>query len=404
MPKRKKKRTHVVEEEERGNGATSLASTAQAAPRSMVVKHGGGENEPQLNDLVSDVRLLMSPATALKLKERKGAKIRDYAEMGPALGVTHLLAFSMNEGGNVNCKIARLPGGPTLSFKVKRFSLMKQVRAIQRRPIDTSSGIFQSAPVVVTNNFGGAEAAAHVKLMRITFQNIFPAVDVGTVRLSEIRRVVLFNLLKDEEEDVEVRHYAVRANPTGVNRSIKRVVQAKIPNLSKVDDIADYVVGNGGGMGGAMSDSEGEDESSQVILPQKFVGKGNAKSQKSALKLVELGPRIRLKLAKVEKGLVGGDVMYHAFVKKTLEEVKEQRAKFFEKEAIKKRRREEQEENVARKVRAKEEKKEAKQKRRELREMVMMDSLRAGGGGLQDQSDSDGGSGSESGSGDEDDA
>jgi ribosome biogenesis protein SSF1/2 len=85
---------------------------------------------------------------------------------------------------------------------------------------------------------------------------------------------------QDEEEDVEVRHYAVRANPTGVNRSIKRVVQAKIPNLSKVDDIADYVVGTGGGMGGAMSDSEGEDESSQVILPQKFVGKGNAKSQK----------------------------------------------------------------------------------------------------------------------------
>ena len=77
--------------------------------------------------------------------------------MAPVLGVTHLLAFSMNEGGNVNCKVARVPSGPTLSFKVKRFSLAKQVRAVQKRPIDTSSGIFQTAPVVVTNNFGGAE-------------------------------------------------------------------------------------------------------------------------------------------------------------------------------------------------------------------------------------------------------
>jgi hypothetical protein len=46
-----------------------------------------------------------------------------------------------------------------------------------------------------------------------------------------------------------------------------RAVQANIPNLSKVDDIADYVMGNVGA-GGAVSDSEGEDEASQVILPQ----------------------------------------------------------------------------------------------------------------------------------------
>jgi len=199
MPKRKKKRTHIVEDEKAGS---NLASGAPS-PRSMVVRLGSTKTaeEPELSMLISDVRQLMSPATALKLKERKGAKIRDYAEMGPALGVTHLLAFSMNEGGNVNCKVARLPAGPTLTFKVKRFSLSKHIRAIQRRPIDSSSGIFKSPPVVVTNNFGAGEAAAHVKLMRITFQNMFPAVDVGTVRLSDIRRVVLFNLLKVRRED-----------------------------------------------------------------------------------------------------------------------------------------------------------------------------------------------------------
>ncbi|GMH76134.1 hypothetical protein TrVE_jg8673 [Triparma verrucosa] len=372
--KRKKTRTHVVEDE---TAASALKSTAPPPPRSMVVRHGSSSaEEPELSELVKDWRNLMSPATALKLKERKGAKIRDYAEMAPVLGVTHLLAFSMNEGGNVNCKVARVPSGPTLSFKVKRFSLAKQVRAVQKRPIDTSSGIFQTAPVVVTNNFGGAEESAHVKLMRITFQNMFPAVDVGKVKLSDVRRVVLFNLLKDEGEEVEVRHYAVRANPTGVNRNIKRIVQAKIPNLGKVNDIADYIIGNA--TGGALSDSEGEDEAANVVLPQKFAGRGNSKSQKSALKLVELGPRMRMKLMKVERGLASGDIMYHSVVTKTPEEAKKQKTKITERDALKRQRREEQEENVQRKKKAKEEKKEAKRLKREAREAQVMDELRGG--------------------------
>mmetsp|Transcript_10110 Transcript_10110/g.20482 ORF Transcript_10110/g.20482 Transcript_10110/m.20482 type:complete len:393 (-) Transcript_10110:18-1196(-) len=373
--KRKKTRTHVVEDE---NAASALSTSAPPPPRSLVVRHGSSAaEEPELQDLVADWRNLMSPATALKLKERKGAKVRDYAELAPVLGVTHLMAFSMNEGGNVNCKIARAPTGPTLSFKVKRFSLSKQVRAVQKRPIDTStsSGIYQTAPVVVTNNFGGADEAAHIKLMRITFQNMFPAVDVGKVRLSDVRRVVLFNLLKDEDEAVEVRHYAVRANPTGVSRSVKRIVQAKVPNLGRVDDIADYVLGNAGASIGAMSDSEGEDDAN-VVLPQNFVGRGNSKSQKSALKLIELGPRMRVKLMKVERGLAAGDVMYHATIKKTPEEAKRLKAKATEKDALKRQRREEQEANVQRKNAAKEEKRAKKLQRRKEREEEGLNQLR----------------------------
>ncbi|GMH92826.1 hypothetical protein TrVE_jg10818 [Triparma verrucosa] len=343
--KRKKTRTHVVDDE---SAANALKSAEPPPPRSMVVRHGSSSaEEPELSELVGDWRNLMSPATALKLKERKGAKIRDYAEMAPVLGVTHLLAFSMNEGGNVNCKIARVPSGPTLTFKIKRFSLSKQVRAVQKRPIDTSSGIFQTAPVVVTNNFGGSEEAAHIKLMRITFQNMFPAVDVGNVKLSDVRR--------------------------------------------------DYIIGNTGAFGGAMSDSEGEDEAANVVLPQKFTGRGNSKSQKSALKLVELGPRMRMKLMKVERGLAAGDIMYHSVVKKTPEEAKSQKSSIVQKEALRKQRREEQEENVQRKKNAKEEKKEAKRVKREARDVQAMNELRGeatlqvnDGGSEERASDSDG--------------
>lgn len=306
-------------------------------------------------------------------------------------------------------RLARTPAGPTLTFKVQQFSLSKQVRSIQRRPFDinsASSKITTHPPIVVTNNFGDATADPHVKLMRITFQNMFPAINVATVKLSDCRRVVLFNFIRrdekkdgnedDEEEDeeVEIRHYAIRATPVGVNRKVRRIIQAKIPNLSKLDDISDYIVGTtvsgapaaAAISNGAVSDSEAEDETSHVVLPQKYSGKGNAKSQKSALKLVELGPRLRLKLTKVERGLASGDVMYHAYVHKDPEEIKEQRAKVEKAALLKRQRREEQEENVRRKKAALDEKKENKKRRREERERTAMDELR--GQAMQDDSDS----------------
>ena len=55
-------------------------------------------------------------------------------------------------------------------------------------------------------------------------------------------------------------------------------------------------------------------------MPDRFVGHGNAASQQSALRLVELGPRLSLQAFKVERGVAAGDVMFHKFESKTAEE------------------------------------------------------------------------------------
>ena len=420
MPKRgrrrKKTRTHVVENE---NAASALESAKDLKiPRSLVIRRGKVESE--VIELVADLRKMMLPYTAASFKEdakNRKMTLSHYAkELTGAMGVTHLMAISQNSS-RLNLRLARTPSGPTLTFRLKQFSLIKQVRSVQRRPFD-SPAAYNHAPIVVTNNFGDATAAPHVKLMRITFQNMFPAVNVATVKLADCRRVVLFNFMRrdvddqvkkqkaggdkndpnhydgEEDEEVEVRHYAIKATPVGVNRKVRRIIQAKIPNLSKLDDVADYISGQTtsgapapAATSGGMSDSEAEDETSHVVLAQKYTGRGNAASQKSALKLVELGPRLRLKLAKVERGLAAGDVMYHAYIKKSASEVKKQRAKI-EREALeKKRRREEQEANVERKKREKEEKREAKKQRKEEREKAAMEELRRGGGGDFDDED-----------------
>ena len=43
---------------------------------------------------------------------------------------------------------------------------------------------------------------------------------------------------------------------------------------------------------------------------------------KSAVRLVELGPRIRMHLLKIEEGVAEGEVLYHQFIVKTEEEKK----------------------------------------------------------------------------------
>jgi ribosome biogenesis protein SSF1/2 len=65
-------------------------------------------------------------------------------------------------------------------------------------------------------------------------------------------------------------------------------------------------------------------------LPDRYVGKGNIKSQLSAMKLTELGPRCTLEIFKVEKELNEGDVLFHKFEKKTdLEAAKIKEKVFF---------------------------------------------------------------------------
>jgi ribosome biogenesis protein SSF1/2 len=287
-------------------------------PMSFVFKMGKAPSV--ITELVSDMRRAMLPFTADKLKEKRKNTLKDFIAVGAPLGVTHFIFFTHTEAGT-NLKIARIPRGPTLTFKVTAYSLMSQVHLVHRRPVDFSSA-FSTKPLVVLNNFTGTED--HIKLMNVTFQNMFPPIDVQTVKLAECRRVVLFNYEKDTDT-VEFRQYVVRANPLGLTKSVKNIVRAKIPNLAKLDDISEYVLGRGatgaGTDGGVTSDSEAEDESTHVTLPDSFRGRGNQKSEKSAVRLTEVGPRLTLKLTKVEREICEGDVLYHAYSTYPLAEI-----------------------------------------------------------------------------------
>lgn len=130
---RKKKRTHVGAH----NPPNPAAVNGHANPRdpkSMVIRIGASEVGTSVSQLASDVRKVMEPGTASRLKERKANRLRDYVTMCGPLGVTHLLLFSRSSSGNTNLRLAIAPRGPTFHFRVERYSLAKDVKRAQRRP------------------------------------------------------------------------------------------------------------------------------------------------------------------------------------------------------------------------------------------------------------------------------
>ena len=54
-----------------------------------------------------------------------------------------------------------------------------------------------------------------------------------------------------------------------------------------------------------------------------MTSRGNIASQKSSVRLVELGPRISMELLKIEEGMLDGETLYHRHITKTDEEKKQ---------------------------------------------------------------------------------
>jgi ribosome biogenesis protein SSF1/2 len=143
---RTKKRTHVGAR----NPANPAAVTGHASlrdPKSMVIRVGAGEVGSSVSQLALDVRRVMEPGTASRLKERRGNRLRDFVTMCGPLGVTHLLLFSRSESGNTNLRLALAPRGPTLHFRVESYSLSKDVQRAQRHPKGGGKE-FSTAPLV----------------------------------------------------------------------------------------------------------------------------------------------------------------------------------------------------------------------------------------------------------------
>lgn len=282
------------------------------------------------------------PHTARRLRERRSNSIRDYVSVATQIGVTHFWILSATPTAPY-LRIARVPQGPTLTFRILEYTLSADVRAVQRRPLALEDAHFEQPPLLVLNNF--KQHTAHVKLMAETFRHSFPPIDVNTARLASLKRVMLVNR-HVESGHVHIRHYALKVQQAGLSKPVRKMVnKRRIPNMNNLEDVAELM---DGAPGVFSSDSEMEDNPETTVQLAQQVQKVR-KGSSSRVKLVEVGPRLKLELVKIQGGLCDGAVLHHRYVSKSKEEAKEDERRIQARKHLKRKRREEQEANVKRK-------------------------------------------------------
>ena len=321
----------------------------------------------------SDLRRLLSPHTASRLRESARNGLRDFVDLAGPLGVTHFFVLTATPAA-AYLRVARPPRGPTIAFRIDGYALARDVLAAQARP-RAPEGAFKTPPLVVLNNFGaavapidenaegeastkkpkpaavgGGDRASALALAASLLRGAFPAIDVRAAKLATCQRVVL--LSHGGEGRVSLRHYSISARPSGVSAGVRDLVHSrKLPaDLAHVADAADILAAGG------VSESEGEDNRVELGTSLRRAGAAGAAAR---VRLHELGPRLELTIVKAEAGLCGGAVLYHAHEVRGATAVRDAAAARATKEKGRIERRREQEANVARKTRAEEEKKEA---------------------------------------------
>lgn len=164
-----------------------------------------------------------------------------------------------------------------------------------------------------------------------------------------------FNSQKDV---VYLRHYHIQSTPNNINKNLKKVIKSnKVPDLSKYDDVSEYFLRNNN----LISDSEGEDLPDNTFMQtKKSQISQNHLNYQQAIRLHEVGPRMALRLIKIQEGVMTGKIIYHKFIKKTAEEILSQTNKIHQKINEKQKRKDQMQKIIQQKEQEKLDKKDKK--------------------------------------------
>ena len=348
---RKKKRTHKGLISENSTAKSSSAASSHD-PKSMVIRMGAGEIGPSISQLAKDLRMMLEPGTATRLKERRSNKLRDYTTMSGPLGVSHLLLLSRSEIGHTNLRIALCPRGPTCHFRIQNYSLMKDVLRMQRHSSIRAQD-FRSPPLLVMSKFVAPEPTQRIprhleNLITAAFQSIFPPVKPNQTPLACIRRVVL--LSRDHTSSgadgfvINLRQYSISSRALKRPRKFHQITDPtdskqkapmqgrKVPRLGNLDDVADLFQDATASFPGYISQSESEwgsdaevditpsqsridtynrFDSTKMDLAKLGAASKKTTAERRSIKLTEIGPRLQLKMTKIEDDLCKGKIMWH---------------------------------------------------------------------------------------------
>lgn len=359
--KRKKTKTHQEESQE----------LPSSIPRSIVLRRGKvGAN---IKNLIKELKVLLYPFCAVNLKESNKNTLKDFLSLVDVYGFSHMFALTNTEKASY-LKLAKMPSGPTLTFKINEYCLAADIFRENKNKIALTK-IFNHIPLCILNGFSNSSIPAMYKeplsIASTMFQSIFPPLNINELNVNQAKRSLLVNLNLDENKEpvIELRHYDIDTEKSSGKKTISNILNMKKTDLSNFQNIADYILKQSG----FTDASDNEDNEVNVISGK--VNKLSKDEDNSKIKITdnamkvklnEIGPRLSLKLIKIEEGFFKGNVAFHGLVKKSKKEIIAKSKELKEKKLEKQKRREEQEANVKRK----EEEKFAKLPEEKQREII----------------------------------
>lgn len=223
-------------------------------------------------ELAEDIKILLSPYTYPKLKAHANNKLKDFIQNASDLHATMLMQIRSSLT-TTTLSFCRFPHGPTLYFNIERFANIADVRKqVENFAVFNKTQL--TIPFLILEGFSNSHED---QVMSAMFQGLFPALNVGTVNVSDLKRCVFIS--KDENGVIMIRHYKVQRRDLRVSDSIRQLVKKPLPDLSGFESFEDYIL------------STGIKEQSKP---------------KTAIQLLEIGPRIDMTLNHIETAVFGG--------------------------------------------------------------------------------------------------
>ena len=252
------------------------------------------------------MRLVMYPYTFINLKESSKNNIKDFLSLVDIYGLSHMMMFTNTEKHSY-LHFAKMPKGPTVTFVIDKYCLSSDIFSKTEKDQKPLTKSFGHIPLLIMNGFNNTkipeEYEAPMKIVSMMFQSFFPPVNLGEVQMKKFKRVVLVNLNLNNKNipELEFRHYDIDMYKYSVKKTISNLINdlGKTKDLSKFNNISDYILKHSG----YSSCSDNEEEGQCEIIDEK-----NKKNEKTQIKLKEIGPRLNLSIFKIQEGFFKGNV------------------------------------------------------------------------------------------------
>ena len=231
-----------------------------------------GKVGKKVKELTEDVKVVLSPYTYPKLKASSKNRLHDFIENASSLDATMLMRF-YSSLSKTSLEICRFPRGPTVYFNVLQFSNISDVKKEVERSVVYNKAQ-RSEPFLILDGFTESHED---KVMASMFQGLFPSLKIGQIDVSTLKRAVFIS--KDSDNVISIRHYKVQKRDLRISKGFQAFVKKPLPDLSGYETVDDFILSTG---------------ITETNKP------------KTAIQLLEIGPRIDITLKSIETGLFGG--------------------------------------------------------------------------------------------------